>query len=239
MHSVRQDFAKRQSEIEEYLDFVDIVNSQAKGNKIRYTSINLGKEEEAKVSDQLQKVLIANGFLLLYNLIEATMRNSLAEIFDKVTDDGLDYGNLSQNLRDIWLSQGTKNLRSNFKSEKLTQTVRAIADSVLKEETIVLDKRKLDFSGNLDARKIRVIATKYGFNQTSMNAENLVTIKNKRNYLAHGDYSFSEIGKDYSSGDLQDFKNETITFLNDVIIQIKLFLREENYLTKKEIEHAK
>ena len=187
-----------------------------KGNKLRYTSISLGKEEKFKVSNQLQKVLIANGFLLLYNLIEATMRNSLAEIFDKISDDGLDYGNLSQNLRDIWLSQSTKNLRSNSKSEKLTQTVKTIADSVLNKDTVVLDKNKFDFSGNLDARKIRGIATKYGFNQTSMNAENLATIKNKRNHLAHGNYSFSDIGKDYSSGDLQGFKgtskNPCLTF---------------------------
>lgn len=234
MHSVRQDFAKRQSEIEEYLDFVDIVNSEMKGNKLEYNSISSCKKEKFKVSDQLQKILIANGFLLLYNLIEATMRNSLCEIFDKVTDSDLDYGKLCQNLKDIWLSQKTKNLRgSNFKSEKLTQTLRKFADSVLNEETIVLDKSKLDFSGNLDAKKIRGIAAKYGFNQTSMNADNLATIKNKRNHLAHGNHSFSEIGRDYSSGDLQGFKKETIEFLNDVISQIEAFLREEKYLTEQ------
>lgn len=230
MHSVKLDFSKRQSEVEEYLNFVTTLTSEVKGAKLKYNSYSSNKREKLKISDQLQKVLIANGFLLLYNLIEATMRNSLSEIFDKVSDDGLDYGQLSQNLKEIWISHSTKNLSSNFKSEKLTQTVQSIADSVLDEETITLDKDKLDFSGNLDARKIRSLAAKYGFNQTSMNAENLATIKNKRNYLAHGDYSFSEIGKDYSSGDLKDFKNETIAFLSDVIIQIETYIRDKKYL---------
>lgn len=230
MHDVKSDFNKRKSEIEEYMSFINLVTGDMKNSKFKYSSISDNSEKESSVSDQLQKVLIANGFLLLYNLIEATMRNSLSEIFDQIVNDGVYYGNLSENFKKIWLSQSTSNLRKRFKSETLTATVKEIAESVLDNDVIVLDKDKLDFSGNLDARKIRDLATKYGFNQSAMNAENLLTIKNKRNYLAHGDYSFSDIGKDFSSGDIINFKDETIAFLEDVIIQIEAFINDKKYM---------
>jgi len=230
MHDVKSDFNKRKSEIEEYMSFINLVTGDMKNSKFKYSSISDNSEKESSVSDQLQKVLIANGFLLLYNLIEATMRNSLSEIFDQIVNDGVYYGNLSENFKKIWLSQSTSNLRKRFKSETLTATVKEIAESVLDNDVIALDKDKLDFSGNLDARKIRDLATKYGFNQSAMNAENLLTIKNKRNYLAHGDYSFSDIGKDFSSGDIINFKDETIAFLEDVIIQIEAFINDKKYM---------
>lgn len=59
-----------------------------------------------------------------------------------------------------------------------------------------------------------------------INGEDLLTIKNKRNHLAHGNFSFAEIGKDYTTGDLNAFSKSTYLFLLDVIDQYQRFIDE-------------
>ncbi len=230
MNSVKSDFQKRKDEIEEYFSFVSVLTKDVRDSKLIYNSLSEEKSNDLIISDQLQKILIANGFLLLYNLIEATIRNSICEIYFTVYNNDVDYKELSENLKNIWISQQSSNLKGNYKSETLHNTISTIANSILNKEIIELDKEKLDFSGNLDAKKIRGLATKYGFIPTSINGENLLTIKNKRNHLAHGDFSFSEIGKDFSIGDLIIFKTETFLFLTDVVLQIENFIRDRKFL---------
>jgi hypothetical protein len=188
-----------------------------------------GELVEERISDQLQKILIANGFLLLYNVIEATIRNSILEIYYAIEYDGISFDQLSENLRKIWLEQRTDNLEEgNFRQDTLHDNVSKMIKSILIKETVSLSEDRLNLSGNLDARKIRELATKYGFD-TPPDGRNLVTIKNKRNHLAHGNHTFSEIGKDYTVGDLENFKNETLTFLSDVINKIEIFIADKKY----------
>jgi len=51
-----------------------------------------------------------------------------------------------------------------------------------------------------------------------------LTIKNKRNHLAHGEYTFAEIGKDYTVGDLVKFKDKTELYLTEVLSNIDSYL---------------
>ncbi|RKZ54051.1 MAG: hypothetical protein DRR16_06190 [Candidatus Parabeggiatoa sp. nov. 3] len=62
------------------------------------------------------------------------------------------------------------------------------------------------------------------------NGRNLVTIKNKRNHLAHGEFTFSDIGKDFTVGELDHFKDETLVFLSDVINKIEKFIIDKQYI---------
>ncbi len=231
MISVKTDFEKRKSEINEYLEFIEVIYAEEKEVEIMFKKLVKHKRKQKfHVSDQLQKVLIANSFLLLYNLIEATIRNSIDEIFADLQNNTIDYTKLSDKLKKIFLIQKNKNLKEgNFNLETLNKQIDDLINSVLDSETIILDKGKLDFSGNLDAKKIRNIASDYGFGQPSVNGDNLLVIKNKRNHLAHGDFSFSEIGKDYSVAELVNFKEQTFNFLNEVINNIELFITKKEY----------
>jgi hypothetical protein len=63
------------------------------------------------------------------------------------------------------------------------------------------------FSGNIDAREIRETAKSYGFSDKTdgmktQNGNDLLKIKTNRNDLAHGDKSFSDVGKDASAEEL-------------------------------------
>jgi hypothetical protein len=226
MDSTRLDFEERKKEIDNYLAFI-VILSDDENTRLKYRKDD-GIIEE-KISDQLQKILIANGFLLLYNLIEATVRSSIAEIYFEVRDKGITFGELSEKLKKIWIEQTTDSLKEGiFKQDTLNKQVLDIAEAVLKKETVTLLKEKMDFSGNLDAQKIRELAKKFGF-ETPRDGRSLATIKDKRNRLAHGEYTFSEIGRDFTVKDLDKFKNETFEFLSDAIDKIKDFIINRRY----------
>ncbi|OQX76448.1 MAG: hypothetical protein B6D64_09860 [Bacteroidetes bacterium 4484_276] len=63
----------------------------------------------------------------------------------------------------------------------------------------------------------------------TLNGRNLVEIKNKRNRIAHGEQTFYDVGKDFSVGELNDFKNETFAYLSDIINSIEKFIIDGNY----------
>jgi len=227
MNITKRDFDKRKDEVENDFSFLSILDDD-ENTRLKYKK--KGDLVEEKISDQLQKILIANGFLLLYNVIEATVRNSIVEIYYAIEDNGISFEQLSENLKKIWVEHSTDNLKDgNFKQDTLRDTILKITESILTKETISLSNDKLDFSGNLDAQKIRELATKYGFDMPS-NGRNLVTIKNKRNHLAHGEFTFSDIGKDFTVGELEKFKDETLVFLSDVINKIEKFIIDKQYI---------
>ncbi|OQX05810.1 MAG: hypothetical protein BWK80_51675, partial [Desulfobacteraceae bacterium IS3] len=143
------------------------------------------------------------------------------------------FGELSENLKNIWIKQSMDSLKEGtFTQDTLNKQVLDIAESVLNKETITLLKKNLDFSGNLDAKKIRELADRFGFD-APRDGRSLVTIKDKRNHLAHGDYTFSEIGRDYTVKDLDNFKTETFAFLSDAINKIEAFIVNKRYAVSK------
>jgi len=225
MDNTKQDFDNRKLEIENYFKFLLIFDDD--NTKIKYKKNDEIVEE--KIQPQFQIILIANAFLILYNLIESTVKNSIIEIYTKIEDDELTFDKLSDNLQKLWIKQTTNKLKeNNFKPETLQESVFNIAKDILQKETIKLVKNKMDFSGNLDAGKIRELADKIGFDK-AVNGRNLVEIKNKRNRLAHGEQTFYDVGKDFSVGELNDFKNETFEYLSDIINNIEKFIIDKNY----------
>ena len=231
MFAVKTDFEKRKSEISEYFSFIEILCEVEKDVEIKFSKERHSKRKRKYlISDQLQKILIANSFLLLYNLIEATVRNSIEEIFSDLKNNETDYTKLTESVKKIFLIQHHKNLKEGtFSLTTLTDQVGTLITSVLNNQVIELQKERLDFSGNLDARAIKKLANDYGFEQPIQNGDDLLTIKNKRNHLAHGEFSFSEIGKNYTVSDLLKFKDQTFDFLGEVIINIDKYISIKGY----------
>lgn len=225
MVNTKSDFEQRKKEIENYFSFLEILDKDE--TVLKY--VKNGNHTEEEISKDIQRILIANSFLILYNLIEATIRNSIVEIYDKIQEDEITYNKLSQSLRKIWIKNKTKNLKEgNFNINTLQNNVENIITNVIDNEIVLLTKDDIDVSGNIDADKIRTLAKEIGFEKTS-NGSNLVTIKNKRNGLAHGNHTFYDVGKDFTVNDISSFKNETFLYLTDVIANIEKFINEKKY----------
>lgn len=226
MDNAKNDFDYRKIEVEDYFSFLKIINDDA--TLIKY--VNGAEIVEKKISNKLQTMFIANAFLILYNLIESTVKNSIVEIYNKIKEDKNSYENLSENLQKIWINQKIDNLKEGtYNHDTLLKTIQNIAKNVLAKETIALSKDDINISGNIDAKKIRELAENIGFEQSS-NGRNLQNIKDKRNRLAHGEQTFYDVGKNFTFKELNGFKQETFDYLTDVIEKIEKFIVDQEYV---------
>ena len=217
MNNTKSEFQKRLDEVEIYFQTLKVLDHGS--CKIICTDI-LGNQIEKQIDDELSKILKANGFLLLYNLIEATIRNSISAIFCVMHSENITFKKLTDNLRKLWINQELKNLK---KDELLM-----LLSSILEDELITFKAECVNISGNIDAQKIRDIAKQFGYKEIK-DGRDLITIKEKRNKLAHGEFTFSEIGKEYSVSELIKFKDNTKDYLQNVLISIEDYIYNREF----------
>ena len=221
MNTTKSEFNKRLAEINTYFDTLSMIDK----GKCRIVCQDIqGKEEERLIDPDLSRILKANGFILLYNLIEATVRKSIDAILNMVRNEGLTYGDLSDKLKTLWINQEVKGKGAN----SIGQKVKEMAEDILNNKILLLTHECVNISGNIDAQKVRDIARRVGYNEPKDGAV-LKTIKDKRNHLAHGEYTFAEIGKDFSVNELMKYKDETERFLHSVLDNVERYINDKKY----------
>lgn len=164
--------------------------------------------------------------LLLYNIIESTAFLVFERVHEKIAIEN--YEQLGSKIRKVWVEFFFSHHTSEFHHEHLEKTLQQqLRFPHLEKFT---DRIKL-FSGNLDARKIDEILKKYDIGViTTPNRAKLLTIKNRRNSVAHGGEMFKDACRDLSDSDLDDLKKATFGVMDDLIGQADLYLREKKYL---------
>ena len=103
----------------------------------------------------MEKTLKSTGYLLLYNLIESTIRNAIEAIFDDINEKEVSFDDLRDDIKKIVI----ENFKQNRSSKNLLADITNISLDIVSAS---FDKQKL-FSGNIDAKKIKKIAREYGF----------------------------------------------------------------------------
>ena len=212
-----QDFHKRSREVSKYFIFLKSLESE---------DTQHGNKRIKMIDDELLRTLRASGFLLLYNLVEATMRNGIDAIFDELQGEGVSYDQIRPELKKIVL----KNLKKR-NPYKLVSSIESISLDII---TVGFDKQDL-FSGNVDGKLIRNIAKNYGFSPNTDygktgNGKDLRRIKENRNDLAHGFKSFAEVGKAKGADELIEIKNKVVQYLREILENIEQYLAEQEYL---------
>ena len=218
MNDTRLEYNKRLKEIEIYfetLKFLDDGDCSIKCKDI------LGVETEKTIDFELSTILKANGYLLLYNLVESTVSKSIDAVLQSIHASSATYRSLSCAFRKLWIKQETKNIAKD--------KIILIANSVLENELLTLKKECINISGNIDAQKIREVLKQIGGNEIK-DGRDLENIKNKRNCLAHGDFSFSEIGKDCTVAELISYKENVKDYLSKVLDEIEAYIVSKKFL---------
>ncbi len=174
--------------------------------------------------------MTANSFLLLYNVIESTIRNSIVAIYDNIKAEGVTFNELSGNLKKLWTKFETDRFKEgNFRMETIRDFVLDFANKIVLNEVVIFSEEWMDFSGNLDADEIRGLAEKIGFLK-SPDGRNLVKIKDKRNRLAHGEHTFYDVGKDFSVREIIELKDEVFVYLDDVVKNVGDYIASKSYM---------
>ena len=223
METVLFDFHTRAKEVNDYFIFLESLEKPTTKLAVLDTA---GTYKMQSLDPELAKTLKANGFLLLYNLVESTMRNAIEAIFDELKNKAISFDQLKPKIKIIVL----QNLK-NRSPKKIYLTINQLSTDII---TATFEREEL-FSGNVDARLIKEIADKYGFSdQTDFaktkNGQNLVVIKSNRNDLAHGIKSFEEVGGYQAIEELLEIKEEVIEYLTQILENIRDYLDNEEYL---------
>ncbi|MFN6530465.1 MAE_28990/MAE_18760 family HEPN-like nuclease [Nostoc sp. ChiSLP03a] len=218
-----QDFDERAQEVSRY--FLLLKNLEQ--GSIKLSMGNAKNTKTKSINNDLEKTLKATGFLLLYNLVESTMRNAITTIFDEFKNKNISFDDATDKIKKIII----KNFKENNSSDTLLQSINNISCDIISSS---FDKEKL-FSGNIDARKIRKTSEMYGFScktnsKKTKDGSDLLTVKTNRNDLAHGFKSFEEVGRDATADELLEIKKRVISYLKAILENIESYLSNKEYL---------
>lgn len=210
-------FNERKEEIEVYFEFLEDL-------MIKNAKLAFPDNTRKSLDLALPRILRANGFLLIYNVVESCISLGIEAIYIDIITKGIDYNSISTKIQKEIIG----NIKNNVKLDSFVEQVNDITIDIIGQYP------KKIFSGNVDARKIKDIAEKYGFSyqtdaKLTKNGAKLLTVKQKRNDLAHGEISFQDCGKEYTIQQMIEIKTEVIQYLEEILNNIDLFLLQEEY----------
>ncbi|MDM8563835.1 MAE_28990/MAE_18760 family HEPN-like nuclease [Candidatus Marithioploca araucensis] len=225
MQEIIKEFEQRVKDVEQYLHFLKQVHKP--------------QEECAygEIDENLKRILRANAYIIIYNMVEYSIRYGILEIYQEMKLNKCTYSTIRQEIRDIWLNEHYRKIfKVSANWESARKTAAQLVEKAVNNVIISLDEEAIPISGNLDARQIRLICEAHGISyQTHPDAKGgveLLTVKKQRNSLAHGNISFSECGHKLGLEQLEKIKSEIVTFVRDILANIM------DYIDKKKYERA-
>lgn len=220
MRAFTQEYDKRKSEIDSYIDLLDAMSNDG-------TKITDFDENTTVITVQQQKVCKASCYLLIYNLVEATVMNGVQSIYNRIQDEGLDFSSIMDLLKKVWWHSKGESLTSTPKGE-LIETVYNYYCETNSGTNLNFNNFVSGVSGNMDADGIRNVCHKYGIDAVS-DGRHLGNVKQYRNWLAHGNKSFSDIGQDVTVTQLREIKSNVFAFLDEYVNNVNTYLDNGRY----------
>ena len=228
MIGVISDFDSRVKEIDIYFSFLeDIISNNA---KLFFPA----KVKKLKaINSETTKILRANGFLLLYNLVESSIKKSIEEIYISLTGENALYNTVTDEIKKKWIAEKYKNFKdTKYNSTAIFEVIEAIENDII--ALTFNSKTALGGGGNIDSRKIKAFSETYGFStkvhHSTKNGEKLCIVKDNRNNLAHGLISFCDCGKDYTIEQMLEIKKQVVSYLRSILKNVATFINDKKYL---------
>ena len=229
-----KEFNRRVAEIHKYFELVDKIEQLGafSTNSITFPS------GEYVVDSDLQKILKSHCYLLLYNLVESSIRNGITAIHDVILTYQLTYKDLSPKIKRLWLlNDRSKSFRDSYiKKDTVADNLQELIKSVLDDEMVSLDPSNIPISGNLDAKTIKELIDMYGFfgnlGVPSKEIDDILNFVVKiRCDLAHGNVSFCDASSQslITWSKLVDDKDKLVKYLTHLLNNIDDYIEKKKY----------
>lgn len=198
------------------------------------------KKKTEIIEKELTHTLKANGYLLLYNAIEAVCAAAIEDIHGAIEAE-LKRGSPSFSVESLniqLIQQVLRRFKASTKLEYKDITAnpsRWLVEHWLKDHKLqVAEYHNPLMSGNLDSKAMRAIAETYGFDcygsiHMPKNKSPQVT-KQKRNDLAHGHESFVQCGRNLSLQDLVRDAVGVVTYLRRYLGAVEQFISKRGFV---------
>ncbi len=231
MVGAEETYNSRCREIERFFEMLQFMRNNRDSKLCGSESSDLANPNTYFVGRELEKTLRASAYLMLYNLVEATMTSAIDAIHQHIANERVGFDELKEDLRRIAIKGLRKALSSDTPTELLNSAI-PLSSALI---WLGFDKKDL-FSGNLDGRLIKDKAKEYGFQladhdkAASRDGTRLLNVKTKRNELAHGGISFEDCGHDTSVDELVAIFDEIKIFIKAVLDGVSVYLSTRGYL---------
>lgn len=227
MDSVINNFEDRVVELNEHLQLLGYLSDPR-------ASIVLNAKSSKCISNVALKTMKASCFLMLYNLVESSIRGSMTNLYESINASNGELIGFQDYVKEVWLKQHFKKIDPISSNQATYQNILVdIVESILTGSSVALDPKKVPISGNLDARKIRELFQSHNipFNThyRAFKGAELKTVKDKRNSLAHGDISFAECGREYTVSEIENIKKQTVVFIRSSLKNVKKHIEKKSY----------
>lgn len=227
------EFNERCKDVHEYLLFLEFIDSIATNkHKPLENEANDGSGISYLLTRETQKILRANFYLLLYNLIEATTNSIITVVKDTVNDEGVTLDRLVTRLVHLHIEGLYKEVTS---STRIVEISKDLYRKAAKNEIVLLDKLDFNTSGNVDYDFFQKVVGTIGCRGALYVDEQIVKdamkrTKEHRNKLAHGNWSFSSAGTCLTLSQIKIDYNNVVDFLRQSLDNVEMYLNNKKYL---------
>jgi len=190
----------------------------------------IGRVEEQSIYTEEIKILKSQAILMLYNLIEGTVNKGIETIFNKVSDEALSHHEASHQIRIIWLRYFKLHLDDGGQHVDRLSSFDSFINQQININIAEFRKTNPSYfkGGSLDSAAIKSILKKFTIEFDAFEYK-LQEIKEERNFLAHGEKSFTEIGQSKTVAEVKETMSKVIEFLSLYVAEIEKYLNEELY----------
>lgn len=212
---MKKNFEKLVKEIDLFLELLEYMENQLIGFENDCSILVLEIVDRDKC-EAIFKSLKSNVILMMYNLIESTVRITMNAYYDEFNDKKLSYKSLVEEIKKTWIKQSLGMVKNGDLIQKSIYQMIELA--VEEESTVEISFEHFTLSGNADLREIKEIMRNHGIEYDEKNFKtfggSLKSIKDMRNSLAHGNVSFQDNGRELTISELKDYQSQTYQCLN-------------------------
>ena len=227
------DFNERCKDVREYLSLLEFMDSIATNkHKPLENESNDGNNITYSLNRETQKILRANFYLLLYNLVESTTNSIITAIKDTINDEGITLDHLVTRLVHLHI-EGLYNEVTSTK--RIVEISKELYRKTVKKEIVLLDKLVFNTSGNVDYEYFQKIVGAIGCRgilniDEATVKEAMNRTKEHRNKLAHGNWSFSSAGTVLTLSQIKIDHDSVVDFLGQSLNNLEIYLDKKKYL---------
>jgi len=217
-------FQERLAEVEAYLEFLSVMEEQARQGPPRIEGA------ERPITTQQQRILYSSVYLQLYNLVEATMSRCIEAVSDAAKmNSQWKPSDLSDSIRREWVRVVARTHVELAPENRLEIALR-LCNRLVASLPIDAFEIEKGGGGNWDDFEIEAFSRRLGFqlnvSQPVYRAVKqpfrdelgpLGLVKQLRNRLAHGSISFAQCSEDVTVGRLVELKDSTVNYLKEVV----------------------
>lgn len=230
------EFHERQEDVCEYLKLLIFFDSLAtnKRKTIEGESYN-GKIISFLPNRECQKILRANLYLLLYNLVESTINTIIIVVKDAINDENVSLDKLETRLINLHIAGVYKDVTS---TNKILERSKDLYRKATNKESVFIEKFGFNTSGNVDYDYFQKIVGAIGCrSRVNLDEEKvkvaMIRTKDHRNRLAHGNCSFSSAGSMLTLQQIREDYDCIVDFLKQSLDNLEIFLNSKKYLKGK------